>query len=145
MSEKDNVQVVKNAYAAFQKKDMDALFKLFADDIRWTTPGPQDVFPFAGERRGHDGMRKFFKQLEDSEETMKFEPKEFIAQGDRVVALGHYEARIKANNRTNKLDWVHALTVRNGKIQEFTEFYDTARSVEAYRGGGAAQTAKTAR
>lgn len=145
MSEKDNVQVVKNAYTAFQKKDMDALFKLFADDIRWTTPGPQDVLPFAGERRGHDGVRQFFKQLEDSEEMTKFEPKEYIAQGDRVVALGHYEARIKSNNRTNAIDWAHVFNVRNGKIHSFLEFFDTARSVEAYREGGAAKTAKTAR
>lgn len=140
MAENENVQVVKDAYAAFQRGDMDALFALFAEDIRWQTPGPQDVIPYAGERRGHEGLRQFFAQLEAAEEITSFEPREFIAQGDRVVALGRYAARLKSNGNTVDSEWVHVHTVRDGKIREFVEFYDTARVVEAYR-GGAAQSA----
>jgi len=52
MSEQQNVQLVQQAYAAFSKADMDGVLKTLADDVDWFIPGPTEIIPFAGKRRG---------------------------------------------------------------------------------------------
>ena len=46
MTEQDNVQVVRRAYAAFQKGDITGLLDLVAEDADWSHPGPPEAIPF---------------------------------------------------------------------------------------------------
>jgi ketosteroid isomerase-like protein len=55
-----------------------------------------------------------------------FEPREFVAQGDKVITLGHYTAKVKATGRRFDSDFVMVFTLRNGKLTHFQEFLDTA-------------------
>jgi hypothetical protein len=64
------------------------------------------------------------------------EPREFVAQGDRVLAVGFARGRIIATNRTFEDDWVFAITVRSGKLTNIREYIDTqalARASEMAR------------
>lgn len=54
-----------------------------------------------------------------------FEPGEFVAQGDRVVALEFYEAISTATGRTFASDWVMSFTLEDGKIVSLVEFTDS--------------------
>ena len=49
--------------------------------------------PTAGERRGKASVGEFFKIVSEQVNFLRFEPKEFVAQGDKVVAIGHYVAQ----------------------------------------------------
>ena len=133
MSEQDNIRVVQEAYAAFQRGDIQGVLDRLTDDAEWVTPGPPDVLPHAGSRRGHNEVEAFFTALGESEEVEMFEPREFIAQGDRVVALVNYRTRVKSTGRTAEDELVHIFTLRDGRIARFREYYDTTRAVEAYR------------
>ena len=53
------------------------------------------------------------------------EPREFVAQGDRVLVVGFARGRIKATNKTFEDDWIFAITVRDGKLTSIREFVDT--------------------
>ena len=53
------------------------------------------------------------------------EPREFVAQGDRVLVVGFTRGRVKATHRTFEDYWVFALTVRNGKVTNIREYIDT--------------------
>jgi len=53
------------------------------------------------------------------------EPREFVAQGDRVLVVGLTRGRAKATNRTFEDYWVFAFTVRNGKVTNIREYIDT--------------------
>ncbi len=53
------------------------------------------------------------------------EPREFVAQGDRVLVVGFATGKIKATNKTFRDDWVFAITVRNGKLTNIREYVDT--------------------
>jgi hypothetical protein len=44
-------------------------------------------------------MGQFFVSLVDTQEVQHFDPREFIAQGDKVVALGHYAWLVKSTGR----------------------------------------------
>ena len=62
-----------------------------------------------------------------------FEPREFVAQGDKVVVLGYYKARTAAG-RPFASDWVMIFTVANGKVARFQEFTDVAALNAAFEG-----------
>ncbi|HZP49218.1 MAG TPA: nuclear transport factor 2 family protein [Vicinamibacterales bacterium] len=127
MSEAQNTKLVQDAYAAFGRGDIAALLNTFADDIAWRPViGTAAHVPFSGERRGKAGAAEFFKIVGDTETFDQFEPREFVAQGETVVAIGHYRATAKATGRTFDSDFVMIFGVKNGKIATFREYTDTA-------------------
>jgi len=66
-------------------------------------------------------------------DARSFEPREFIAESDKVVVLGHYGWQVKANGRTFEGDFAHVFTVRNGQIVAFHEYMDSAAVAKAFR------------
>jgi uncharacterized protein len=75
-----------------------------------------------------------FSRIFDTEEVLHFEPRELVAQGDKVVALGNHAWRVKSTGREYETDFVHVFSVRDGKVTRFQEFMDTAVVSAAYRG-----------
>lgn len=136
MSE-DNLDVVRRGYEAFGRGDINALLDLFDEQIRWVTPGPPELAT-SGTRTGRQEVGAFFGSVNEVFDIQRFEPKEFIAQGDRVVVLGDETSRVRATGKTLELDWVHTFTLRNGKVVAFQEFFDTAAVVAALSAASAA-------
>jgi uncharacterized protein len=132
MSEQ-NTEIAKQAYENFKSGDMAALLGQFSEGIEWQAPLVENV-PFAtGRHSGRGQVEQFFTRLTDAQDVKTFEPREFIAQGDRVVALGHYSWRVKATGREYEGDWAHVFTIRDGKITGFHEYTDTAAIAAAYQ------------
>jgi ketosteroid isomerase-like protein len=131
MSEQDNVAVVRRAYENFKGGDIPALLGQMADDVDWRLPRIENM-PFSGRRSGRDGVADFFSELADAQEPLSFEPREFVAQGDKVVALGSYRWRVRKNGREYDADWAHVFTVRDGKITAFHEYMDSAAASAAF-------------
>ena len=123
MSTQENVQVVKDFFAAMGRGDKQALSALSAEDIEWIIPG--EDWPLAGTHRGHAGMAALLQKASEMMETSFPEPPEYVAQGDRVMVIGFARGSIKATNRTFEDDWVFAITVRNGKVTSIREYIDT--------------------
>ena len=123
MSTEENVQIVKDFFAAIGRGDREGLFALCADDIEWIIPG--EAWPLAGRHRGHVGLTNLLQTASESMETSFPEPPEFVAQGDRVLVVGFATGRIKATNRTWQDHWVFAFTIRSGKLTNIQEYIDT--------------------
>jgi len=138
MDEQQDVKVVQEAYAAFKRRDIQGVLSKITDDVAWFVPGPKDAVPIVGQRHGRQGVAEFFSKLAELQEAEEFEPREFVAQGNRVVVLGHYRWRVRATSRSFDSDFAHVFTIRNGKIAGFHEYYDTHAAVAAY---SSAQTA----
>ena len=128
MSIQENVQIVKDAFAAIGRGDAQGLLALCAEDIEWIIPG--EGWPLAGTYRGHAGLADLLQKASETMETFT-EPREFVAQGDRVLVVGFARGRIIATNRTFEDDWVFAITVRNGKLTNIREYIDTQALVRA--------------
>ena len=133
MSERENTETVQRIFEAFGRGDVATLMSLLSEDVVWTMPGAPEVVPYAGERRGHAGASQFFQLLGGAVEFEQFEPREFVAQGDKVVALGTYNWRVKKSGREYGGDWAHVFTVRGGRIEGFHEYMDSARAEAAFR------------
>jgi hypothetical protein len=133
MAEQDNVRIVREAYDDFIRGDIQGVLNILADDVEWITPGPPDIMPMAGHRYGRKGVAEFFTALNDVEEVELFEPQDFVAQGDQVVAFAKYRGRVKSTGRSVQSDLVHVFTLRNGKVVQFREYFDTAAVLDAYK------------
>src|SRR5476649_2642980 len=113
MSIQENVQIVKDLFAAMGRGDKQGLLALSAEEIEWIIPG--EDWPLAGTYRGHAGLADLLQKSERLETST--EPREFIAQGDRVLVVGFAKGKIIATNKTFEDDWIFAITVRNGKLE----------------------------
>ena len=122
MSIEKNIQTVKDFFAAIGRGDKEALLALVAEDIEWIIPG-QD-WPLAGTRHGHAGLADLLETASQSMETST-EPREFVAQGDRVLVIGFARGKIKATNKTFEDHWIFAITVRDGRLTSIREYIDT--------------------
>ena len=131
MSEQ-NKAIVQQAYNNFKTGDIEGLLNLMSDDITWTLPEMQGV-PFSGKRTGRASIAEFFDSVGSSQEVLSFEPRELIAEGDKVVALGSYSWRVKANGREFGGDFAHVWTIQDGKAVVFQEYMDTAVAVSAHQ------------
>jgi uncharacterized protein len=122
MSTEKNVQTVKDFFAAIGRGDWEGLLALVAKDVEWIIPG--EDWPLAGTRHGHAGLADLLETASKTIETST-EPREFVAQGDRVLVVGLARGKVKATNRTFEDHFVFAITVRNSKLTNIREYVDT--------------------
>ena len=123
MSTQENVQIVKDAFAAMGGVDKGGLLALTAEDIEWIIPG--EGWPLAGTHLGHAGLKDLLQKVSETVEFSYPKPPEFVAQGDRVLVVGVATGSIKATNKTFEDHWVFDITVRNGKLTNVREYVDT--------------------
>jgi ketosteroid isomerase-like protein len=136
MNIEENVQIVKDFFTAIGGGNKQDVLALVAQDIEWIIPG--EDWPLAGTHRGHAGLAVALQKASDEVEMTYPKPPEFVAQGDRVLAIGVATGKIKATNKTFRDDWVFDITVRKGKLTKIREYIDIqalARASETASGG----------
>ena len=128
-----NVTFVQSLYAAFSRGDIASIIAGLTPDVDWSVTGRRQDYPLCGAWKGASEVQKFFQGVGQLQETVEFSPREFIADDDHVVVLGHYNWKIRKTGRTVASDWAHVFTIRGGKVVKFQEFTDTAQFAEANR------------
>ena len=123
MTIEENVQIVKDFFAAMGGYNRQDLLALVAEDIEWIIPG--EDWPLAGTHRGQAELAAVLQKASEEVEMTYPEPPEFVAQRDRVLVVGVATGKIKATNKPFKDDWVFDITVRNGKLTKIREYIDT--------------------
>ena len=138
------IQLVQSAYAAFGKGDIPAILAMMTDDVTMGIVGRPEDAPFLGLRSGKTGVGEFFRLLGEAHEIHMFEPKRLVAGEDKVFVWGHYRWTMRASGVSKHSEWLHELTVRDGKIASWLGHNDTAMLAAAYHGTPAAtRTANT--
>jgi uncharacterized protein len=132
VSAEENTRLAQSAYEAFGRGDIPALAEMMADDIEWVHPGNPSEHPNGGTFKGKEAVLGWFGALGSSTDFARFEPREFIAQGDKVVSLVDVEATVRATGRTINDREAHLWTFREGKLAHFQIFLDTAAGAAAY-------------
>ena len=131
MNIENNVQTVKDFFAAMGRGDKQGLLALSAEDIEWIIPG--ENWPLAGTHRGHAGLADLLQKASEMLEISYPEPPEFVAQGDRVLVVGVATGKIKATNKPFEDHWVFDINFRNGKLTKIREYIDTQALARASR------------
>lgn len=132
MKEQQNTQLVKDAYAAYGRGDVAAVLSCMSPQIDWelaSVPG----LSFTGKRKGSEQVKEYFRLADEARTMREFVPKEFIAQGNKVVVLGSGAWTVKDTGRDFASDWIHVFTIEDGHITAFREFLDSHLAAEACR------------
>jgi uncharacterized protein len=91
------IATLREAYAAFNRGDMDAAVAGLDPQIEWTEPVE---FPGGGAYHGRDGVKRYLTQSRAAWAEVSSQPEQFIPAGDRIVVLVHARVRPKGSN-----DW----------------------------------------
>src|SRR5262249_19330874 len=129
-----NVKLVQSLYDAFKRGDIGTIIAAVTPDIDWQVHGSPKDFPTIGRWRGPSGAQDFFRLVGENLEATEFTPREFYADGERVIALGSYGWKVRKTRKPLTSEWCHVFTIKNGKVSAFREFTDTAQFAAANRG-----------
>ena len=129
MSEQ-NIQTAKAGYAAFLRGDIPGILALLDESIEWVTPEVAGM-PGSGTKRGHSGVVEFFQAVKEVWDFEAFEPRDYIASGDLVAAVGYYRAKARKTGAVAEASWVMVWRFRAGKCVHFQEYTDTAALARA--------------
>ena len=113
-----NGALIRGAYDAFARGDIQGAMAVFAEDILWHVPGRG---PLSRDYRGHAEVLGFFRHfMELSDGTFRLQVDDVLAKGDRVVVLCTESAR--RGGRSWSSPQVHVWTVKQGKATSFCEY-----------------------
>ena len=122
----DNIDIVRDLYAAFGRGDIEACYAGMAPDIDWRSVGDPEHWPAFGERQGIEAVKGYFAVLAEELDFNDFQVREIDACGDKVVAEGVSKVAFKQGGLPAEAEWAHIFTLKDGKIVRFREFMDTA-------------------
>lgn len=119
------LKIIQQAYEAFGRRDIPALLNLVADQVDWEFVGSASL-AYAGRRQNKNEVASFFSALEKADDTLAFEPREFIDAGDNVTVLGWVKGIARDTKIPFETQWAHVFTVSDGKIARWRGFANTA-------------------
>lgn len=129
---REDVKVVRRAYAAFGRRDLAAVLDTLHADVVWrvaeSTPG------IGGIHRGHDAVMDVLCAAPPDPSAFRSEPDDLLANGDRVIVLGHHRARSPRDGGEMTIPFVHVWTMRDGVAVGFDGYSDSPRLGEALEG-----------
>jgi hypothetical protein len=127
-----NIEIVQTLYEAFARRDIQSLLGALSPTVEWGEPS-NPYNPAGGTRRGHAGFLEWLRIGNESEEVLVLEPKDFLANPTSVAVVGFTKCRVRATGKEYQTEFVHLVTLRDGKVQRFREYFDTFAAAEAFR------------
>jgi ketosteroid isomerase-like protein len=122
----ENVEVVRRALAALDSRDVEAYLEVASPQIELITPAS----PVQGAITGHEGIRKFFRELWSFSDASEFRVEEIRAVGERVLAFFVFTAigpqGIETSSRPGGV-----YDLEDGKIRRAHIFGDRSEALEA--------------
>ena len=125
----ENVEVIRTAYEAFDRGDLEAVSRLHARTIEWQT-SVED--PDAATHRGRVAVRRYIEGYMETFPGFRAELEECVATPDgRVLTTTRYTGRARASGMD--MDWRQSVVymVESGLIVRAEEYFDRAEALEA--------------
>jgi uncharacterized protein len=127
---RENVEVVRRIYAAFNDGDLATVLAIFDPDIEWNA---SDVF--FDQPRTYRGRRawqeEFLRDLMEAFEEYRAEPEEVIDAGHQVVVVAQVGGPGRRSGAKATARVGHVVTLRGGMIVRFAEFKEPDEALEA--------------
>ena len=133
--EQSNTEILQTAYAKWHDTkggSVDHWLSILSDnvDFRSLADG-EGGLNFTKTVESRADMERYFAGLTTDMEMIHYTVDQYIAQDDRVVAMGTTSWRVKATGKTFTTPKVDVVRFKDGQIISFFEYYDTAKIVAA--------------
>jgi uncharacterized protein len=120
--------VVRIAYAAYNRGEVEAVIDLLHPDVEWIPPStsvdPQPV-------HGREAVRQYLAP--NFFESQSAEPTEVLEEGDRVLVVARVRARGRESGVEIDQTSYHLWTVADGRATRFAAFVDRDDAFAAFR------------
>ncbi len=137
MNEQDNVRLLEEAYRSWndnKEGSFENWMNMIADDVKWGSLADGAAgMEFTQACCSKTDVARYFETLAEEWKMISYQADEFIAQGDRVVMVGRCKWIHRKTGKTVDTPKADVLRMKDGKIVEFFEFYDTAGALAATR------------
>ena len=120
--------LVAQAHECLNAGDLDGLIALCHDDFELDMTA-RALNPAT--YRGHEGIRRFHREVREVWEEFRWEPQRFITAAERVVVLLHSHGRGKGSGLEMARDVAMVWTVREGLAVSLRFYTDQAEALEA--------------
>jgi len=138
-AESDNLALIREAYQQWHDSRGASVGKwldLMSHGVRFRSlAGGAAGLEFSRDCANRDEVARYFAELGNDWDMIHYTVDELIAQGDRVIMLGSCGWKNRRTGiavQTPKADF---LRMKDGKVIEFFEFFDTAKAMVASLGG----------
>jgi uncharacterized protein len=126
----ENLDLVREIYAAYGRRDNQSPFEVYAPDIEWDISelglfGVQSVY------RGHDGVRACFRDLFSSFREFKIAPLGLLDASDHVLATVREHGVGAASGVDVDREHYAAWTLRAGRVTHMRVYIDRADALKA--------------
>jgi ketosteroid isomerase-like protein len=132
----ENVEIVKAFFAAGSTVEKEALLSALPEliaqgcdpEIEWyEDPQRADARVYRGHRGVHESFERWFDQWDE----YGMEAERFVDCGDDVLVVARERGRGARSGATVSSQIFCVLTIRDGKLLRYREFYDEAEALEA--------------
>jgi ketosteroid isomerase-like protein len=124
----ENVGVVRRAFEAWNRGDLDAWLETFHPKVEWDTSG---AFPgFETAYYGRDGVTNFWQQFRADWEEIFLDVEEIIDRGEQVIVLFRFRAKGRDGIQVQRAQAI-CDTVRDGRVVRAENFAGWDQALEA--------------
>jgi ketosteroid isomerase-like protein len=122
-----NLEVARNAVAAFNRRDVGALAEIATQDFEWVTwTGTVEPTVY----HGVEGLAAYFRDA-DVWEVLNLQVDEFRDLGDRVLVAGTFHARGGGSGVELEASYYSAFFLSGGKLARVLSFRTEAEALQA--------------
>jgi ketosteroid isomerase-like protein len=127
----ENVEAVRRATDAFNRRDIDAVLEELDPEIEWH---PLLQVLLGGEAtvyRGHEGALALLGDIEESFTDLQADQSEFRDLGEHAIAIGHFRGRGRESGVTTETPIVWLVEFKSGKAIRIREYLDPKEALKA--------------
>lgn len=124
-----STDIVRQAYAAWNRSDWNAVFEAFAPEIEISPPAG---WPEVGTVKGRDNVRQAFEAAVATMQNLpSIEVEELLGSGDHILAHVHAGGRGRGSGIFLEVPFSQVFTVRDGRIVRIDFFLDRGAAEQA--------------
>jgi ketosteroid isomerase-like protein len=127
----ENVELVLRTHAAVVEGNLEGLLSNVHPKAEYRAATQQAIEGEGSIFRGHDGLRRWFRELHDLYEDLDAEVLEVRDVGNRVVVTFLVRGRGTGSGVTLEQSLTQVVTLREGKVIEIQEYFSREAALEA--------------
>jgi uncharacterized protein len=119
----DQVEALRDIYAAMQRNDSGELRRRLAHDVEWEIP---DTVPWGGTHHGHLGLEAVETIFREHVDGLWADPDEFLVAGEHAVVLGRVSGSARSGGERFEVPFAHLWRFSDGVPYRFRAYFDAS-------------------
>jgi ketosteroid isomerase-like protein len=125
----ENVEVVRQAHEAFNRRNLDGLAGLTDPD--WVMDWSRSISPQRGVYRGRTGVEAWMAEITDAFESFEIQPLEYVKAGDRIVVPTRVKGRGRGSGVVIDAEGATVWELERGRVVRLTLYGTRQQALEA--------------